>query len=50
MKAQILHENNRGKSFYKERDDRSYTNDHTADGDIDTFERYYRRNKSISSL
>ena len=50
MKAQIYMKTIGGESFYKERDDRSYTNVHTADSDIDTFERYCRRNKSISSL
>ena len=50
MKAQIVHKNNRDEYFCKERDDRSYTDVHTAASNIYTVERYYRQNESIPSL
>ena len=50
IKAQIIPKNGRGEYFYKEWDGRYYTDVHTAASDINTVERYYRRNKSIPSL
>ena len=50
MKVEIGHKNNRGEYLYKQRDDRYYTDVLTVATDIYTVERYYRQNKSISSL
>ena len=50
MKVQIVHKNNRGECLYKGRDDRYYTDVLTVATDIYTVERYYRQNKSTSSL
>ena len=50
MKAQIVHKNDKGEYFSKQRDGRSYTDVYTAASDMYTVERYYHPNKSILSL
>lgn len=50
MKAQIVHKNDKGEYFSKQRDGRSYTDVHTVASDMYTVEKYYHPNKNILSL
>lgn len=50
IKAQIVHKNDKGEYFSKQRDGRSYTDVYTAASDMYTVERYYHPNKSILSV